>query len=636
MIQLADIKVSFGERTLFDGVTWHLDTGDRVAVVGPNGSGKTTLFKVALGLLTPDSGKRLVSRSARPGYLPQEDSSPSGRTVLAEALTAFPNRDSLVEEMESLGHELETLAKDDPELPALLGRYGSLQKRFEQENGYHHEHLAKEVLSGLGFAPEEFGKPVSAMSGGWQMRVALAKLLLASPTHLFLDEPTNHLDIESMAWLEDYLSHFPGAVILVSHDRYFLDRMARKTCEISGGKLLEYHTNYTGYLAEKEQRKEALINQAKRQGERVAQLERFIERFRAKNTKATQVKSKEKMLEKMERVVIPGEEKRIRFHFPPAPPCGRKMLELADAGKAYGDKRVFSGIGLLVERGQKIAMVGVNGAGKSTLLRLLAGTEAPTEGKRTAYPRVEIAYFAQHTTDMLNPENTVQEEMQSASPDELRPRLRTLLGSFLFTGDDVFKKVSVLSGGEKARLALAKTLLQPANLLIMDEPTNHLDLAGKEVLEQALLDYEGSLVIVTHDRYLMNRVAEITWEMENGRFITYPGNYDLYLWRKARLVEEEAPPDVLPKTRDEEKERKRREALERAEKYKHKKALLTLEKEIEAKEARKKEVEGLLADPKIYADGEQARALVLEYQRVRDELDALYEVYEEKERLIAH
>jgi ATP-binding cassette subfamily F protein 3 len=634
MIQLSDIKVSFGERVLFEGVTWHLDLGDRVAVVGPNGSGKTTLFKVALGLLAPDSGQRLVSRSAKPGYLPQEDSSPSERTVLDEALTAFPNRDSLVEEMESLGHELETLAKDDPELPALLGRYGSLQKRFEQEDGYHHEHLAREVLSGLGFASGEQEKPVSAMSGGWQMRVALAKLLLASPTHLFLDEPTNHLDIESMAWLEDYLAKFPGAVILVSHDRYFLDRMARKTCEISGGRLLEYPTNYTGYLAEKEQRKEALINQAKRQEERVAQLERFIERFRAKNTKATQVKSKEKMLAKMERIVIPGEEKRIRFRFPPAPHSGRKMLELANAGKAYGDKRVFSGISLLVERGQKIAMVGVNGAGKSTLLRLLAGTESVTEGKRTAYPRVEIAYFAQHTTDMLNPEDTVLEEMQSASPEELRPKLRTLLGSFLFTGDDVFKKVAVLSGGEKARLALAKTLLQPANLLIMDEPTNHLDLAGKEVLEQALLDYEGSLVIVTHDRYLMNRVAEITWEMEHGIFHAYPGNYDLYLWRKARLQEEQAPQEAAPKTRDEGKERKRREALERAEIYEHRKALMALEKEIEAKEVRKKEVEGLLADPKIYADGEQARALVFEYQHLRDELDALYETYEEKESLI--
>lgn len=636
MIQLSDISLAFGERTLFDGVTWHLDIGDRVALVGPNGSGKTTLFKVALGLMSPDRGRRLVSRSARPGYLPQEDSSPSQRTVLCEALTAFPNRDALTEEMESLGHELETLAKDDPELPALLGRYGSLQKRFEQEDGYHHEHLAKEVLSGLGFAQEEFAKPVSAMSGGWQMRVALAKLLLASPTHLFLDEPTNHLDIESMAWLEDYLSKFPGAVILVSHDRYFLDRMAKKTYEISGGKLVEYHTNYSGYLEEKEKRKEALVNQAKRQEERVTQLERFIERFRAKNTKATQVKSKEKMLEKMERIVVPGTEKRIRFRFPPAPHSGRKMLELSGAGKAYDDKRIFSNVSLLVERGQKIALVGVNGAGKSTLLRLLAGTEEPTEGKRRLYSGTEIAYFAQHTTDMLDPENTVLEEMQSASPDELRPRLRTLLGSFLFTGDDAFKKVSVLSGGEKSRLALAKTLLQPANLLIMDEPTNHLDLAGKEVLEQALMDYEGSLVIVTHDRYLMNRVAEITWEMEGGNFIAYPGNYDLYLWRKERLTLDEAPQETAPKARDEEKERKRREALERAERYEHKKALIELEKEIERKEARKTEVETLLADPKIYADGEQARALVMEYQRLRDELDALYEGYGEKERLIVH
>jgi len=634
MIQLSDIKVSFGERVLFEGVTWHLDLGDRVALVGPNGSGKTTLFKVALGLLAPDSGRRLVSRSARPGYLPQEESSPSQKTVLGEALTAFPNRETLTEEMESLGHELETLAKDDPELPALLGRYGSLQKRFEQENGYHHEHLASEVLSGLGFAPGEQEKPVSAMSGGWQMRVALAKLLLASPTHLFLDEPTNHLDIESLAWLEDYLYGFPGAVILVSHDRYFLDRMAKKTCEIQGGRLDEYPANYTGYLAEKERRKGALVSQAKRQEERVAQLERFIERFRAKNTKATQVKSKEKMLAKMERVVIPGEEKKIRFRFPSAPHSGRKMMELVEAGKAYGDKKVFSGINLVVERGQKIAMVGVNGAGKSTLLRLLAGTDEPTEGKRTVYPKVEIAYFAQHTADMLTPENTVMEEMQSASPEGLRPRLRTLLGSFLFGGDDVFKKISVLSGGEKARVALAKTLLLPANLLIMDEPTNHLDLAGKEVLEEALRDYEGSLIIVTHDRYLMNRVAEITWEMENGKFLAYPGNYDLYHWRKQRLSQEDVSQEAAPKTRDEEKERKRREALERADKYEHKKALLTLEKEIEAKEARKKEVEGLLADPKIYADGEQARTLVMEYQRLRDELDALYEVYEEKESLI--
>lgn len=637
MIQLSNIALSFGERKLFDGITWHLDLGDRVALVGPNGSGKTTLFKVALGLTSPDAGERMVSKSARLGYLPQEESAPSERTVLDEALTAFSDRGALIEEMEILSTDLADRQKEDPELPALLERYGILQRRFEHDNGYQHEHQGQKVLCGLGFQSEDFTKQVAALSGGWQMRVALAKLLLSSPTHLFLDEPTNHLDVESMTWLEDYLSHFPGAVILISHDRYFVDRMVQRVYELQNGRLEEYHTNYSAYLAEKGRRKEALIAQAKRQQERVEQLERFIERFRAKNTKATQVKSKEKLLAKMERIVIPGEHKRVRFRFPPAPHSGRRMVELQDVGKAYGEKIVFSNVNLLVERGQKIALVGVNGAGKSTLMRLMAGAESPSEGRRTLYPQVEVAYFAQHTAEMLKPDLTVLEEMEAVAPDAVRPRLRTLLGSFLFVGDDVFKKVSVLSGGERSRLALAKTLLLPANLLIMDEPTNHLDLAGKEVLEQALLDYEGSLVIVTHDRYLMNRVATITWEMEEGRFSVYPGNYDLYLWRKTQLAEHSGTQKVQPQnraaiSRTQEKERKRREAQERAERARHKQAIQELEQKIEMKEARSEELEKLLADPQVYADGNKARVLVTEYRELKVELVALYDLYEETEK----
>jgi ATP-binding cassette subfamily F protein 3 len=632
MIQLSNITLSFGQRTLFNGLSWHLDIGDRVALVGPNGSGKTTLFRIALGLVTPDAGQRMVSRSARLGYLPQEESAPSERTVLAEALTAFPNRDAQLNELETLARDLEGSAKDDPELPALLERFGALQRRFELENGYQQEHLAREVLSGLGFKEQDLERHVSEMSGGWQMRVALAALLLASPTHLFLDEPTNHLDIESMSWLEDYLARFPGAVVLVSHDRYFVDRMVKKIYEIQNARLEEYHANYSGYLAERENRKEALIAQARRQQDRIEQLERFIERFRAKNTLATRVKSKEKMLARMERVVVPGEEKRIRFRFPPAPHSGRRMLELKDVGKTYAEHRVFSGISAIVERGQKIALVGVNGAGKSTLMRLMTGSEPPTEGTCTIYPQAKIGYFAQHTTEMLNPENTVLEELECVAPDELRLRLRTLLGSFLFTGDDVFKRVAVLSGGEKSRLALAKTLLSPANLLIMDEPTNHLDLAGKEVLERALKDYDGSLLIVTHDRYLMNQVAAITWELDGGRFSIYPGNYDSYLWRKARPIafspERLKPPSARPvRTRPEEKERRRREAQVRSRQVEEKRALEALEEKITAKEAKKKELEFLLADPGVYTDGVRARELVTEFRKLEAELAALYDLY---------
>jgi len=640
MIQLSDINVSFGDKALFKGLGWNIGLNERIALVGPNGAGKTTLFKVALGLMAPTSGQRSCSKSMRTGYLPQEEVVMSGWTVLAEAMSVFSDQHSIQAEIDELSALMSSMAQDDPELPAVVERYGELHHIFEGFDGYLLETRARSVLQGLGFTLADLGQPVGNFSGGWQMRIALAKLLLEEPSYLFLDEPTNHLDIESMDFLEGYLKSFRGTMVVISHDRYFIDRTIKKIYELEMGRLSLYHTNYSGYLEEKEKRRELLIKQKEEQDKEIEHLKEFVARWRGNFIKRAMVHSREKMLERLqsERIEIPQSRRSFRLGLPEAPNCGRRMLELSGVSKSYGDKPVLENIDFLVEKGHKIGLLGVNGAGKTTLLKMMAGVEEATSGQKNLYSNVSIAYFAQHTADMLDQDKTVMEQVESIIPTETPGRVRTILGSFLFTGDDVFKKVKVLSGGEKARLALCCTLLLPANLLIMDEPTNHLDLKGKEVLEQALKEFNGTVVLVTHDRYIIDQVVDTIIEVADRGIKIYPGNYSDYLYKKeldSRPTEEAILNQVKSNSESEVKvdwqEAKRRKAQEAAEERKRLKTIAELEHRIEKLEKRQKELEsesGGLADPAIYKNGEKMKELMNEFDCNKQELQRLYDRWE--------
>lgn len=639
MIQLTDINVSFGEKTLFRNLNWNIGLNERIALVGPNGAGKTTLFKVALGLMVPTSGQRACSKGMRTGYLPQEEVVLSGRSVLEEAMSVFSDQQAVQGEIAELSSLMSAMDQNDPELEAVIARYGELHHLFEGFDGYSLETRAKSVLQGLGFSTGDLAHPVENFSGGWQMRVALAKLLLEEPSYLFLDEPTNHLDIESMDFLEGYLKSFKGSMVVISHDRYFIDRSISKIYELDFGKLSLYHANYSGYLDEKEKRRELMIKQREEQEKEIEHIREFIARWKGNFIKRAMVHSREKMLEKLlsERAEIPKTSRTFKLGLPVAPNCGRRMLDLKNVSKSYGEKLVLKEVNFLVEKGHKIGLLGVNGAGKTTLLKMMAGVENVTSGERTEYPNVSIAYFAQHTAEMLDPKRTVMEEVEAVIPTETPGRIRTILGAFLFSGDDVFKKVAVLSGGEKARLALCRTLLLPANLLIMDEPTNHLDLKGKEVLEQALKEFQGAVVLVTHDRYIIDQVVGTIVEVAGQGIRTYPGNYSDYLYKKE--LDNAPAAAFLPEAKKEEdtgvktdwREAKRRKAQEASDERRRIKMIADLEHRIEKLEARQKMLEsstGGLGDPEIYRNGERMKELMNEFDSNKQELQRLLDRWE--------
>jgi len=537
MIQLSELTKSFGDRVLFDHVTWQITDRERVGLCGPNGAGKTTLLRMMAGLDEPDSGGVLKPAALTVGYLPQDGLTHAGRTVFDEAASAFGELIAMKAEMHALEERLGDPSIPEAEHDAMLHRYSDLQDHFRLRDGYSIELKAATVLQGLGFKTSDFDRPTETFSGGWQMRIALAKLLLGEPGLLLLDEPTNHLDLEARNWLEEYLNAYPHAVILVSHDRFFLDAVVTRIADLTLRTLTDYHTNYSGYLAEHHERIEAMRKAKREQDEEVARVKMFIDRFRYQATKASQVQSRIKMLEKVVPIEVPPERKKIHFDFPACAKSGRMVLELKHVRKAYGDVVVFTNLNLHIERGDRIALVGPNGVGKSTLMRVLSAEEAPDTGERTPGHNVVMQYFAQDEATRMDPSPTVYETLASGSPLQMVPMIRNILGGFLFSGDDVYKRVRVLSGGERTRLAVARMLLRPSNTLLLDEPTNHLDLDSKEVLLDALVDYGGTLIFVSHDRYFVERLATKIIEVGNGTAVMFPGTYKEFLYHKAHAGE---------------------------------------------------------------------------------------------------
>jgi len=636
MLQLRKIIKDFADRRIFNKIDWHIRPGDRIGLCGENGAGKSTLLKLLAGLVEVDGGTLQSAKGTTFGYLPQDGLAHSGRSLFDEVHSALQE----LLEIETELRRLETVIAGGAEQEE-LERYSDLQELFQQRGGYTMESEVGRVLSGLGFGAEDFTKPCEQFSGGWQMRIALAKLLLQRPTLLLLDEPTNHLDLPARDWLEDYLLAYPHAVVLVSHDRFFLDKVVGRIVEIWNGDLTEYPGNYTKYLKARHERVAALKAAKKQQDEEIARTEAFISRFRYQANKASLVQSRIKQLEKIERINLPPERKKIAFTFPAPPKGGRMAMELIGASQAYADLQVLKKINLQVEQGERVALVGPNGAGKSTLMRLLAGIESPREGQRKEGHNLHLAYFAQDQAAELNPKRDVYSELSADAPYDMVPKLRNILGAFLFSGDDVEKRVSVLSGGERNRLALAKLLLRPANLLLLDEPTNHLDLQSKQVLLDSLNKYPGTIVFVSHDRYFVDELASRVLEVGNGKVESYFGNYEDFLRTKDKLGDhghsqqrveqqsEHGDNNVLPEDKDARRQaHAERKELQRKE-QKLKKELKALEARIGILEGQVTAVEKLMADPDLYQDQDRWRESSSEHAQLKEELDVAYARWEE-------
>jgi ATP-binding cassette subfamily F protein 3 len=534
VIQLSGLTKAFGERILLDDVTWQVDDRDRVGLCGPNGAGKTTLLRILAGLDEPDRGGVIKPAATTVGYLPQDGLVHAGRSLVDEVSLAFERLLTARAEIDRIEHALADPALPDGEHEALLVRYHDLTDLFAREEGHSIELRVTQVLEGLGFSRADFGKATETFSGGWQMRIALAKLLLGRPTLLLLDEPTNHLDLDARNWLEAYLTAYPHAVILVSHDRFFLDAVVTKIGDLSLRTITDYVGTYSKYLVERDARLERLRQAKRDQDDEIARMRAFIDRFRYQATKAAQVQSRIKMLDKIVPIEVPAERKRVHFTFPACPKSGRAVVDLTRVRKAYDDHVVLADVTLHVERGDRIALVAPNGAGKSTLMRLLSGEEAPDRGERHEGHQVVMQYFAQDEANRLEPARTVYETLEADSPIGMVPMIRNILGGFLFSGDDIYKKAGILSGGERTRLAVARMLLKPANTLLLDEPTNHLDLDSKDVLLDALVDFGGTLIFVSHDRYFVDRLATKIIAVGGGGIEVYPGTYAEYLWSKAQ------------------------------------------------------------------------------------------------------
>jgi len=626
LLRLEGVARSLPTRTLFRDVDLTVNAGGRVGLVGPNGAGKTSLLRIAASLDAPDAGRVLVPRGARIGFLQQEIDPGRSTTVREEAARALAHLDALERELRALEQQMERRGRDGEEVPPELAeRYDRARSAFEFGGGFAREARVDRVLAGLGFDGEASRRPLSSFSGGWLMRVELAKLLLSAPDVLLLDEPTNHLDLPSIEWFEQTLAGFRGAVVMISHDRSFLRRHVDRVAELESGRFRVFTGNYDRYLEQKARQQEERLARKRDQDRRVAQTERFVERFRYKASKARQVQSRVKALERLERIEVEGSGgRRMRLRIPAPSRAGDPVLRLDAIHKSYGERCVYAGVDLLVRRGDRVALVGPNGAGKSTLLRLAAGVLAPDAGSRDLGHGVKVGFYAQHQLEALSPRRSVLEELAAEARVDDIPRLRGHLGAFLFSGDDVDKPVSVLSGGEKARLALAKLLLRPVNFLVLDEPTNHLDVAACEVLEQALRDYAGTLLFISHDRTFIDALATKLVEVSGGRLVEHLGNYRGY---RERAEAAAAEPGVV-RTRSAAKQERvaQRERRKRRDRRLAgaRRRVAALEAEITSLERRLESLVLRLGDPDVYRDGDAVRTLEGERSGLCAELDARY------------
>jgi len=648
MITADNLKVEFSGRVLFDDLSFTLRPGDRLSLAGPNGAGKSTLMKVLCGHLEPNSGKIVQGKTAEVGYLPQEGVHHEGRTLFAEAETAFAAVLKLQGALDELSEQLGILSHKDEKYHEVLEEFGDLQLRLQNHDPARMRPKIERILMGLGFKQSDFERDTGEFSGGWQMRIALAKLLLREPDLLLLDEPTNHLDIETIQWLENYLKQYPGSVLLISHDRRFLDELTNRTLAFENGKVETYSGNYSWYLKERIARREQLERAYVSQQKEIAKAEAFINRFRAQATKARQVQSRIKQLAKVERIQLPEDVSSISFRFPQPPPSGQKVMEVSGVTKSYGGPPIFQGLDYRIERGDRIAIVGVNGAGKSTFARLIAGQEPFDSGEREVGHKVEIGYFAQDHADKLDKTKTVQEMAAVGLRGESAARVRDWLGAFLFRGDDVHKSVSVLSGGERGRLALVRMLLRPANFLILDEPTNHLDMASQSVMQKALEGYTGSYMIVSHNRDFLDPIVNKVLEFRVGEPPrTYLGNVSYYIEKKreeeAAAATSAAPapsgsgiskpaapkPAYRPKGKDARREAAQLRQQRAAAIKPLQEKLETVEKTIAGLEAKKIELTTKVSDPEVQRDPDLLRDLAAQFQKANDDLNSAYSEWSE-------
>jgi ATP-binding cassette subfamily F protein 3 len=642
MLTVNNLEIIYGDKLLFNNVSARINDNDRIGLVGVNGAGKSTLLKVISGISETDPG--VVKRPKRfsVAYLPQEATAiDSGRTIYQEAENAFAEALALQQDLEEVNRQLAAVDPANSEFSSLLKQQGELQHRLERIDIFRVQSQIEKVLMGLGFSVEDFDRPSNSLSGGWLMRLMLAKLLLAMPDLLLLDEPTNHLDLDSLTWLENFLLTYDGGLVIISHDRIFLDQVTSTTWELSLGRLTVFKGNYSKYVADKGVRMQVERAAYDNQQAQIRQTMRFVQRFRAKSTKAKQVQSRLKQLSRMERIELAESEKEVSFHFPPASPSGRLALDIESLGKQYEEKPVFHDVSFQLQRGDKIAVVGVNGAGKSTLMRILAGLENQEEGKVKLGHNVKISYFGQHQAQELAPSLTALQTMSAVAGDMTITETRSLLGAFLFRGEEVDKKVQVLSGGEKSRLALAKMIVQPANLLILDEPTNHLDMSSQEILQEAMAQYDGTIIIVSHNRHFVNRFVNKVLEIKNGHAALYEGNIEDYLYKLKIFQEREAASrieqDKASLTEQPVKQKgkiaRQEQAKIRQEKSRKikplQKKVTKAEVDIENLEKRKEELEQLMADPQLYQEQDKFAECSKEYSSLERKLKRLYKRWEE-------
>ncbi|MGC8659526.1 MAG: ABC-F family ATP-binding cassette domain-containing protein [Desulfomonilaceae bacterium] len=647
MIFLNNVAKYFQGKALFEQLNLNINRGDRVGIVGPNGAGKSTLLGIMEGIVEPDKGEVTVEKKIKVGVLHQEILSGNEGPILEEVMNVSNRFREIKGRLREVEKEMSHVSDASEDTDKFLEEHGRLLNEFEQLGGYSLEARATKTLQGLGFSAEDWNRSWSEFSGGWRMRVALAKILLSEPDALLLDEPTNHLDLDSLLWVERYLADFKGALVIVSHDRAFLNKLVDRIVEVDGGKVTSCTGNFDDYERSKETQQDILLAAYKNQQEKIKRIQKFIDQNRVKARTASRAQSRLKMLDKIEKIDLPVRRKRVKFSFPQPQPSGRRVLEISNLVKKFGSKTVYDGFNYKVDRGEKIGLLGPNGAGKSTLLKIMAGVLTHDGGNVQYGHNVKVGYFAQHQSESLNSELTVLQEAYSVAPNVTEQEVRNMLGAFLFSGDDVFKKVKVLSGGEKSRLALTKILLSPPNFLLMDEPTNHLDIPSCEILEEGLKNFTGTIVLITHDRRLMNAVCNGILEIHDGTGDFYPGNYDDYQFKKDLMSKDNAPPTLdvpftnsivrnfqtKPLSKDQRKDKKRKDAQARQALSRRmapfKEQIRQIEIDLGKKEARLKEIQGLIADPKNYENKEIILSLLTEEPTVSKEISALEEKWEQ-------